>query len=83
MAGEGPSRKDTFWRDVGLYSTLGLNLAAMVGAGFYLGLRLDQHYGTAPRWILAGFLTGLAIGLYTMFAMAARLGGKTKKPEGP
>ncbi|MGQ9779865.1 MAG: AtpZ/AtpI family protein [Bacillota bacterium] len=83
MAAQGPPRKDTFWRDVGLYSTLGLNLAAMVGAGFYIGWRLDRHYGTAPRWILAGFLIGLALGLYTMFSMAARLGGKPPKPQGP
>lgn len=75
---KGPS-EDTFWRDIGVYSTLGLNLAATVGAGFYLGLKLDQHYDTTPRWILAGFLIGLVVGLYTMFALAGRLGcGKAK-----
>ena len=74
-----PSR-DNLWRDVGVYSTLGINLAFTVGAGFYLGLRLDQRYHTAPRWVLAGFLIGLGVGLYTLFTMAARFGDRTKDP---
>ena len=79
MAEQKGPNEDTFWRDVGLYSTLGLNLAATVGAGFYLGLKLDQHYHTAPRWILAGFFIGLGVGLYTMFALAGRFGGRKAK----
>ena len=75
--------KDTFWRDFGTYSTLGIDLAAFVAGGFYLGLKLDQRFGTAPRWIMAGFLTGLGLGLYSMFALAARMGGgKAKKKPG-
>ncbi|MGE5550832.1 MAG: AtpZ/AtpI family protein [Bacteroidota bacterium] len=70
------TRKESFWRDVGVYSTLGINMAFMVGGGFYLGWQLDQRYHTTPRWIMAGFITGLAVGLYTMFAVAARFGGK-------
>ena len=83
MAAQGPPRKDSFWRDVGLYSTLGLNLAMMVGAGFYIGWRLDRYYGTTPRWILAGFLTGLGLGLYTMFTIAARVADKSSKSKEP
>jgi len=76
MAAKSGSPKDTFWKDVGTYSTLGLNMALTVAAGFYIGLKLDQRYHTAPRWILAGFLIGLGVGLYTLFALAARFGRK-------
>lgn len=76
MGKNGGPPPDTFWKDVAIYSTLSINLALTVGGGFYLGYLLDRHYGTAPRWILAGFLTGLGIGLYTLFALAARFGKK-------
>ena len=66
--------KDTFWKDLGTYGTLGINLAVTVGAGFYIGLKLDQRYDTAPRWILTGFFFGLCVGLYTLFALAAKFG---------
>lgn len=68
--------KDTFWRDLGLYSTLGLNMGLTVVAGLVVGLRLDKQFGTGARWTLAGIFLGLGIGLYTMFAVAGRVSKK-------
>ena len=44
-------------------------VGAVLGLGF-IGWLLDRHFGTAPRWLLAGLLLGTVVGLYGLARVA-------------
>jgi F0F1-type ATP synthase assembly protein I len=46
-------------------------VGAILGLGF-IGWLLDRHFGTAPGWLLAGLLLGVAVGLYGLARVALR-----------
>lgn len=50
------------------YSHLGLVMFLIMIAGWYLGTKVDQYYGTSPRWENVGFFIGLGSGFYYMFS---------------
>lgn len=54
------ARKENWWD----HAQIGLELAAAVLAGFWVGYRLDAKFGTAPWLMLAGAAAGLAGGFY-------------------
>ncbi|MBX6394622.1 MAG: AtpZ/AtpI family protein [Alicyclobacillaceae bacterium] len=51
------------WRAFALVSGIGMQLAAAVLAGVYIGRWLDRLWGTSPWMLLAGVLLGLAAGI--------------------
>ena len=49
------------------YIQIGLELAAGVGLGLWAGFRLDQKFGSAPWFMLAGAAAGLGAGFFLVF----------------
>lgn len=54
---------------IALVSVIGMDLAISVIAGFFGGRYLDGLFGTAPLFLLVGFLVGLAAGIYSIFLL--------------
>jgi len=56
---------DNPWRAAGLVGAMGVNVAACITAGYWLGARL----GGTPGWVVAGVLIGLLTGILSCIAM--------------
>lgn len=50
-----------------LTTTIGMELAISVFLGYYGGQYLDQKMATGPWFMLAGVLTGLAVGIVGVY----------------
>ena len=50
--------------------TMGLNMAAAIAAGYYLGRFLDGRLGTSPRLTLLFFIFGVGVGMWLMYRSA-------------
>ncbi|HOV79199.1 MAG TPA: AtpZ/AtpI family protein [Bacillota bacterium] len=63
--------KSQGWGDVfqalALATTIGMELAISVVLGFYGGRYIDHKFSTGPWFMLAGILTGLAVGIAGVF----------------
>lgn len=46
------------------YAGLGLQLAATVAIMVYVGYKVDEHFGTAPIWLIICSFFGVFAGLY-------------------
>ena len=57
-------------RQLGKLSSIGIEFAATVGFGVYIGYKLDGRYGWYPWGILTGSVLGIAIGFYQFFKAA-------------
>jgi F0F1-type ATP synthase assembly protein I len=56
------------WRMAGL----GMQTSSEVIAGALIGWGLDRWFGTAPAWLLAGGIAGIAVGLTTLIRGAMK-----------
>lgn len=64
-----PSNEDLtrftkFYKDVGPFLGMGIQLAATVGLMFFLGRWIDSSAGTDPAFTIVFALLGIAAGLY-------------------
>ncbi len=55
-----------------LTTTIGMELAIMVTAGFYTGRWLDERLHTGPWLMTAGILAGLAAGIWGIVQTVTR-----------
>jgi ATP synthase protein I len=69
---------DNPWRAAGLVGTIGVNLAACLGIGYWLGSKADALQHTS-HWSITGLVAGLVVGIVTtIFLIRAFTGGNTK-----
>lgn len=61
--------KGSVYYALGLYGAVGVQLAASVVAGLFLGDWLDGKLGTSPWLTLIGCLTGTAGGIWNLAKM--------------
>ncbi|WJH36264.1 AtpZ/AtpI family protein [Paenibacillus aurantius] len=50
------------WRGAAIVSAMGADLAVCVGAGYWIGSKLDDRFGGGQLWTLVGLMAGLVIG---------------------
>ncbi len=60
-------KPDRNWADLLRLSTVGLVLAISVGLGAWLGLWLDERWGTGPWMTVLGVVIGSAAGFRELF----------------
>lgn len=62
-----PEVRGDVLKALAIASTIGIELAITVVLGFYGGRYLDNRFATGPWLMLAGVLTGLAVGTVGVF----------------
>ena len=62
----GPKTKDDWRMSYGLYSVVGVQLAASVVAGLFFGNYLDKKLNTLPWLTVIGLVLGSAGGFYNL-----------------
>ncbi|MFQ5579706.1 MAG: AtpZ/AtpI family protein [Nitrospiria bacterium] len=74
--------QESAWRVLRRCASLGIEMVAAVLLGVWGGYHLDQWLGTAPWFLLAGFLLGAAAGYLNIVRLIASDGaGSEKKKE--
>ena len=63
-----------FYRDLGRYSALGLEMAASVVIGLAVGYYLDKWLGTGPWMTVIWIAIGFAAGVRSLYRAALRSG---------
>ena len=56
-------------RTLGYFSSIGISMAAAIGIGAWLGLKLDEKFGTEPWLLLVGFAFGVAAAFSNLYRM--------------
>lgn len=62
------SGMDNPWKAMGLVGVIGIELAILLLGGIWLGMKLDNHFNTAPIFLIIGMLLGLSIGIWSVVA---------------
>lgn len=63
---------DNPWRGLWLVSAMGVDLAVLVVAGYYLGSYVGNWFGGSVFWKLGGVLLGLVAGGYSIAYLIKR-----------
>lgn len=71
-----PDNQMTFLARGMRYMSVATQFAIMLGVLGYLGIKVDERYGSSPWGVLAGILFGMSLGTWTMLRQLARLEGK-------
>ena len=61
------SKQDTLFRQIGLYSIVGIYFVVATFLGLALGYYLDKYLGTKPWLTLLFLLFGIAAGFINLF----------------
>jgi F0F1-type ATP synthase assembly protein I len=56
-------------RTLGYISSIGISMAAAIGIGGWLGLKLDEKFGTEPWLLCLGFTLGVAAAFRNLYRM--------------
>jgi ATP synthase protein I len=83
--------RKAFFRELGKYSALGLEMAISVVIGMGIGYYLDRWLGTGPWLTIVWIGLGFAAGVRSLYRAAVRSGKdlereeeeRRKKPGGP
>lgn len=82
--------RKAFFRELGKYSALGLEMALSVVIGMGVGYYLDRWLGTAPWLMVVWIGFGFASGVRSLYRAAVRSGKdlerdeeRRRKPGGP
>ena len=59
-------------KTLGMISTMGISFAVANAIGVYLGLKLDEWFGTGPLFFFIFLLFGIAAGFRNIYIMANR-----------
>jgi ATP synthase protein I len=80
---ERENRQDrkAFFRELGKYSALGLEMALSVVIGLGIGYYLDKWLGTAPWLMILWIGFGFAAGVRSLYRAAVRSGKDIEKDE--
>lgn len=62
-------------RTLGMFGSIGLQLAIWIVAGLGIGRWLDRVMGTAPIFLIIGIISGLLLGIIGMTALIKRFLG--------
>ena len=63
----GSSERETGGSSASEFAGVGLQLAACIIGGLYLGQYLDRRFGTAPWLLFTGVFGGFCLGFYSMY----------------
>ena len=82
--------RKAFFRELGKYSALGLEMALSVVIGMAIGYYLDRWLGTGPWLTVVWIALGFAAGVRSLYRAAVRSGKdlerdeeRRRKPGGP
>ena len=64
--------KKRLFEDLRLYGSLGIEMAAAVFIGTFMGYWADKWLGTQPWILIIGFIFGAAAGFRNLFRFIAR-----------
>ena len=64
--------KKRLFEDLRLYGSLGIEMAAAVLIGTFMGYWIDKWLGTQPLILIIGFIFGAAAGFRNLFRFIAR-----------
>jgi ATP synthase protein I len=73
--------RKAFFRELGKYSALGLEMALSVVIGLGIGYYLDKWLGTAPWLMILWIGFGFAAGVRSLYPAAVRSGKDIEKDE--
>ena len=73
--------RKAFFRELGKYSALGLEMALSVVIGLGIGFYLDRWLGTAPWLMILWIALGFAAGVRSLYRAAVRSGKDLEKDE--
>ena len=73
--------RKAFFRELGKYSALGLEMALSVVIGLGIGYYLDKWLGTAPWLMVLWIGFGFAAGVRSLYRAAVRSGKDLEKDE--
>jgi ATP synthase protein I len=64
--------KERLFRDLRLYGSLGIEMAAAVLIGTLMGYWVDKWLGTQPWILIIGFIFGAAAGFRSLYRLVSR-----------
>lgn len=64
--------KKNLLRTLGMVSTMGISFAVAIAIGVYVGLKLDQWFGTDPWFFFIFLFFGIAAGFRNIFILAGK-----------
>ena len=73
--------RKAFFRELGKYSALGIEMALSVVIGLGIGYYLDKWLGTAPWLMILWIGFGFAAGVRSLYRAAVRSGKDLEKDE--
>ena len=73
--------RKAFFRELGKYSALGLEMAISVVIGMAIGYYLDKWLGTSPWLTIVWIGLGFAAGVRSLYRAAVQSGKDLKKNE--
>ncbi len=73
--------RKAFFRELGKYSALGLEMALSVVIGMGVGYYLDRWLGTAPWLMIVWISLGFAAGVRSLYRAAVRSGKDIERDE--
>jgi len=73
--------RKAFFRELGKYSALGLEMALSVVIGLGIGYYLDRWLGTTPWLMILWIALGFAAGVRSLYRAAVRSGKDLEKDE--
>lgn len=73
--------RKAFFRELGQYSALGLEMAVSVVIGLAVGYYLDDWLGTGPWLTVVWLAIGFAAGVRSLYRAAKRSGRDLEKDE--
>ncbi|HWR44373.1 AtpZ/AtpI family protein [Sporomusa sp.] len=59
-----PGKNNGLWSAFSLAGSIGLNMAASVAVGLFLGRWADSFFSSSPWFTVAGIVFGMAAGLW-------------------
>ncbi|WP_371363160.1 hypothetical protein SRRS_41150 [Sporomusa rhizae] len=62
-----PKKEDGVWSAFSLAGTIGLNMAATVAVGLFIGRFADNYLGSAPWFTIVGIVLGMLAGLWSTY----------------
>lgn len=62
-----PKKEDGVWSAFSLAGTIGLNMAATVAVGLFIGHFADNYLGSAPWFTIVGIVLGMLAGLWSTY----------------
>lgn len=72
-------RRDNPLYAAGLVGALGVQVAACIFLGYWIGSSLGNRFGDVKGWTLGGILVGLAVGLLSAILLVKKV---MEEPDG-